>query len=403
MRVLQIGRYYPPYMGGMENHLQSLCNELRKKMEVEVIVANDRMTTVNEVVDGVRVSRVGTMLTVRSASICPSMLSRIRSSKAEIVHLHCPNPTAILAYLGSGHQGRLIVTYHSDIVRQKILGTLFEPILHAFLRRSAAIIVTSQKYLQTSPVLSRYFSRCRVIPYGISPTSLRSPDPAAVLRLREQYGSRFALSVGRLVYYKGFEYLVRAMARVNGKLLIAGDGPLRNSLQRLTTSLHLDQKVIFLGGIQNENLGRYYDAARCLVLPSVPRSEGVGILQLEGMTCGKPVVNTSLDSGVPFVSLDGVTGLTVAPRDSRALADAINTLLDQDELRARFGEAGRLRVKSEFSLESMTHRTLDLYQDVFADAQRGRDRISAPAKSGNESKMSASYFADVLADPLFVS
>lgn len=377
MKVLQIGNYYPPHIGGIENHLQSLCGELRKKTEVEVIVANDRRTTVNEVVDGVRVSRVGRTLTVRRASICPSMISRIRSSKAEIVHLHCPNPTAILAYLGSGHPGRLIVTYHSDIVRQKFLGTLFEPILHAFLRRSAAIIVTSPNYLRTSPVLADHISRCRVIPYGISFTNFRNPDPAAVLHLREKYGSRLVLSVGRLVYYKGFEYVIRAMTRVDGKLLIAGDGALRDSLQRLSSLLHLNQKVIFLGEIENEKLAPYYHAASVFVLPSVARSEAFGIVQLEAMACGKPIVNTSLDSGVPFVSLDNVTGLTVAPRDSGALAEAINTLLERDELRARFGEAARRRVESEFSLESMVRRTLELYKDALADVQGVRDQISA--------------------------
>lgn len=364
IKVLHVGKFYPPHMGGIETHLRALCCELRQTLDLRVIVASDDREGGDEVLDGVQVSRVPTWMTAASTPVCPGMVSKIRGCCADIVHIHLPNPTAVLAYLASGYRGRLVVTYHSDTVRQKVLGALFEPWLHAVLRRSSAIIATSPQYRQTSPVLARYQDRCEVIPYGIALGEFEECDPAAVGRLRELYGPRVVISVGRLVYYKGFEYLIRAMTQVQAKLLIIGDGPLRANLQELTASLNLADKVIFAGEIQNQNVVPYYHAADLFALASVARSEAFGIVQIEAMAAGLPVVNTGLDSGVPFVSLHQHTGLTVPPSDVNALAVAINRLLDDRPLRQRFAAAARVRARNEFSLETMTARTLELYDKI---------------------------------------
>ncbi len=364
LKVLHIGKFYPPHMGGIETHLQALCTELHKSIELRVIVASDDRTASDEVLDGVRLRRVPTSMTVASTPLCPKMIGMIRSSDAQIVHIHLPNPTAVLAYLASGHRGHLLVTYHSDTVRQRILGTLFEPWLHKALRRSSAIIATSPDYRRTSQVLAHYQDRCHVIPYGIQLDEFESSDPAAVAAVRQCYGDRLIISVGRLVYYKGFEYLIRAMARVNGKLLIVGDGPLRGKLQQLATQLGLKEKVIFVGEIQNERVIPYYHASDVFALASVARSEAFGIVQIEAMAAGLPVVNTSLDSGVPFVSIHHQTGLTVPPADSEALAAALNHLLDDPRLRQSLGRAGRRRARQEFSLQTMVSRTMALYDSV---------------------------------------
>jgi len=369
MKVLQVGKFYPPYMGGIETHLQALCGELRRVMDVHVLAAHGEFTTKDEIFEGVPVTRVGTMFTLASAPFCPAMVSRISASDADLVHIHLPNPTAILAYLASGHRGRLVVSYHSDIVRQKVLGRLFDPILQAALSRSSAIIVASVDYLQTSPTLSSFRTRCHIIPYGIRVEDFKRSDPIAVRHLRQQHGDRLILSVGRLVYYKGFEYLIRAMTKVHGRLLIVGDGPLRNRLQALAISLGIPDRVTFLGEIPNQLLSACYHATRLFVLPSVARSEAFGIVQLEAMACGKPVVNTSLDSGVPFVSLDGITGFTVPPADPDALARAINILLEDPALNSQFGEAARRRVEREFTLELMVGRVIHLYQVVLGCAE----------------------------------
>ena len=364
LKVLQVGKFYPPHMGGIETHLQALCGELKRSMDVRVLVANDHRVSADELLNGVSVSRLATHFTLASTPCCPGMAGRIRRSEADIVHIHLPNPMAVLAYLASGHRGRLVVTYHSDTVRQKILGPMFEPFLHQLLRRSSAVIATSPDYRRTSLVLSRYLDRCEVIPYGIALDEFERADPAEVGRLQRQYGDRLIVSVGRLVYYKGFEYLIRAMSKVRGRLLIIGDGPLRPQLQELTGRLNLGDRVIFAGEIQNQDVVPYYHAAQLFALASVARSEAFGIVQIEAMAARLPVLNTTLDSGVPFVSLHEKTGLSVPPQDSDALAAAMNRLLDDPSLRRSLGEAARLRARQEFSLETMTSRVLALYQAV---------------------------------------
>lgn len=365
-KVLHVGKFYPPHMGGIETHLQALCGELRSSVDLRVIVASEDSRSVEESIEDVRVSRVATRLTLASTPLSPGMVRGIRRSDADIVHIHLPNPTAVLAYLASGHGGRLVVTYHSDTVRQKVLGPLFSPFLHRALRRASAIIATSPDYRRTSTVLARYLDRCHVIPYGIDLGQFERADPAAIRAVRERYGERLILSVGRLVYYKGFEYLIRAMQQVRGRLIIIGDGPLRQKLQQLITELNLDDKVVLAGEIQNTDVTPYYHAADLFALASIARSEAFGIVQIEAMAAGIPVVNTSLDSGVPFVSLHNKTGLTVPPADSDQLAIAINRLLDHPELRATLGRAAALRAREEFSIDVMVARTLSLYASIIS-------------------------------------
>ncbi len=366
LSILHVGKFYPPHMGGIETHLQALCGALRPHADVRVIVSSENRNTVEELVDAVPVARLSTLLTAFATSISPAMVARIRHSEADVVHIHLPNPAAVLAYLASGHRGRLVVTYHSDTVKQKVLGRMFEPLLHASLRKSAAIIATSPNYLATSPVLQKFRDRCHVIPYGIDSTQFERSDPDAVRAVRARFGDRLIISVGRLVYYKGFDVLIRAMAAVRGKLLIVGDGPLRQELESLAARLQVTDKVVFAGEIHNAGVAPYYHAADLFALASVARSEAFGIVQIEAMAAGLPVVNTSLDSGVPFVSLDGQTGLTVPPSDPPALAAAINRLLDDQALRQSLGQAGVARAKQEFGLDTMLRRTLDLYQRVGA-------------------------------------
>jgi rhamnosyl/mannosyltransferase len=361
LRVLHIGKFYPPHMGGIETHLQALAGELGRFIDLRVIVSSDTRRGVEETLRGVRVVRVPTPLTLFSTPICPGMVARIRTSASDLVHIHLPNPTAVVSYLASGRRGPLICTYHSDTVRQKVLGSLFQPLLHAILRRSSAIIATSPNYLATSAVLVAHRDRCHVIPYGIDVAQFQHGDPSAANRIRQLYGERLIISVGRLVYYKGFEYLIRAMTKVRGKLLIIGDGPLGGELRSLASQLGVTGKIIFAGEIQNADVIPYYQAADVFALASVARSEAFGIVQIEAMASGLAVVNTSLDSGVPFVSLDGQTGLTVPPADSDAMAAALNRLLDDHDLRKMFSAAAVRRAQQEFTLETMATRTQILY------------------------------------------
>lgn len=372
LRVLHIGKYYPPYPGGMETHLQSLCGELKQTINVEVIVANDEGATVKEVVDGVPVTRLGTFINFAAAPVCPQMVRSIRETQADVVHIHWPNPTGVLAYLASGHRGKLVFTYHSDIIRQKFLRKPYWPILRYALNRASAIIVASPDYVRTSPVLQKFRERCRVVPFGIALEQFNRVDAIEVAKIRQRYGPRIVLGVGRLVYYKGFEYLIRAMKDVDGHLLIIGNGPLRDELEQEVRASGLSERISFLTDVSD--VRPYYHAADVFALSSVARSEAFGIVQLEAMACGKPIVNTKLDSGVPFVSPHGVTGITVPPSDSQALAQAITFLLDNPEQRMEFGRAGKKRVEDEFSLQVMTQRTMEIYQEVINSNTRDEAR-----------------------------
>jgi glycosyltransferase involved in cell wall biosynthesis len=372
LRVLHVGKFYPPHRGGMETHLEALCTRLAGHVDVRVLVSADGWRTVRETRGGVPVTRVGTLASVASAALNPGMAREIRESGADVVHLHHPNPTATLSYLASGHRGPLVVTYHSDIVRQRVLGALFAPVLEALMRRASAVLVSSPNYLESSPVLRRHAFRCRVLPFGVAPEEFERCDSNAYQSVRARYGPRMVLGVGRLVYYKGFEYLVRAAAGLDAHLVLAGDGPERPALERLAARLGVADRVSLVGSVPD--LLPFYHAASVFVLPAVARSEAFGLVQLEAMACGTPVVNTAIASGVPFVSRHGETGLTVPPADAGALAAAIGALLDNPALRDRLGRAARRRVVEEFSADRMVARTLDVYREV------SRRTVPAPAQ-----------------------
>ncbi|HEX2207642.1 MAG TPA: glycosyltransferase [Longimicrobium sp.] len=368
MRVLQVGKFYPPHHGGMESHVQTLVHELRSEVDVQVLVSNDGRRTVRESDGGIPVTRMGALATFASASINPKMARAIREANADVVHFHHPNPTAVLSYLASGRRGPLVVTYHSDIVRQRVLGAAFSPILQRFLRGAHAILASSPDYAHSSPVLRRHAERVRIVPFGIRAREFETADEDAVAAIRARHGPRMVLGVGRLVYYKGFDYLVRAMRAVDARLVILGDGPLRGALQARAAELGIADRAGFPG--QVPELAPWYHAADVFVLPAIARSEAFGLVQLEAMAAGTPVVNTKLHTGVPFVSRDGESGITVPPEDADALAAALNRLLGDDALRRRMGEAARERVRREFSLERMVRDTIAVYRQAVTDVSR---------------------------------
>ncbi|HEX5871001.1 MAG TPA: glycosyltransferase [Longimicrobium sp.] len=364
MRVLHVGKFYPPHRGGMESHLETLARELSADVDVEVLVSSSGRRTIRETLDGIPVTRIGKVGSFAAASLNPGMARAIRDAEADVVHFHHPNPTGVLSYLASGRRGPLVVTYHSDIIRQRALGAAFAPVLHRFLRRAHAILASSPDYAATSPVLRRHASRVRIVPFGIRAEAFETADAGAVAAIRARHGPRLVVGAGRLVYYKGFDYLVRAMAAVDARLVLLGDGPLRGALQALAHEAGVADRVHLAGSVAD--FAPWYHAADVFALPAVARSEAFGLVQLEAMAAGTPVVNTRLDSGVPFVSRDGETGITVPPADVDALAAALNRLLGDAPLRRRLGEAGRERVRREFSLDRMVAQTLAVYQQAMS-------------------------------------
>jgi glycosyltransferase involved in cell wall biosynthesis len=365
-KVLHVGKFYPPYKGGMETHLQQLCHALQNDVDIEVIVANDSAQTVHERDGDINVHRLGALANIASAPICPGMAKLIRNTPADIIHLHMPNPAAVVALFASRHPAKIVVTHQSDVLRQRVLNLAYEPWLRWMMSRASRIIALTPNYIQSSTTLARYREKCVAIPHGINLAEFEHVDQQQIAEIQRRFGAKIVLAVGRLVYYKGFEYLVRAISETDATLLIIGTGPLREKLVSVAHDSHVADRVHFLGEVNN--VLPYYCAARMFALASVARSEAFGIVQLEAMACGTPVINTNLDTGVPFVSLNGVSGLTVAPANSGALRDAINSLLCDDELHRRLALGARHRVREHFTVSRMAEQTLQLYKEVLSGA-----------------------------------
>jgi glycosyltransferase involved in cell wall biosynthesis len=374
MRVVQLGKYYYPHMGGIETHLDLLCRSLSHSVDVEAVVFNIGRETLREAVEGVSVTRCGTLVTFASSPVSPAMAWELSKRNYDVLHLHTPNPLAAAAYLASRKPRRhaLVVTHHSDIVRQARLKHLVSPVMRMVLERADAILTTSPNYLASSKELEPFRTKCHVVPYGLDLQAL-APDEGArstAARIRAQHPGPLVLSVGRLIYYKGFDVAIEAMKGTAATLLIIGEGPLRASLEAKARALDVADRVAFVGEVHNRSLLPYYLAADLFVLASVARSEAFGIVQLEAMACRVPVVNTALDSGVPFASRHGDTGITVPPGDAIALGAAIRRLLGDADLRRHYGERGRARVEAEFSVGQMAAAIWLIYRQVH-EAQLG--------------------------------
>jgi rhamnosyl/mannosyltransferase len=364
--VLQVGKFYYPVKGGVENHLYLLCNELKKDYRTEVLVANEGFKGYSEVVNEVKVRRLMNFGRLFSMSFCPSMALWFRKIKSKIIHVHLPNPLADFSYLIARPRGKLLVMYHSDIVRQRMLLPLYRPVLFALLRRAEFIIATSRNYIDSSYILKKFHHKCVVVPLGIDLKrfELTGPVREKVKSIQNRFGRQMLLFVGRLVYYKGLEFLIEAMKDISAHLVIIGTGPLERKLNNMVKRLGLEDKITFLYNISDEELPAYYHASEIFVLPSIERSEAFGIVQLEAMACSKPVISTRLNSGVPFVNLDRETGIVVTPRSSKEISNGANILLPDEKLRRRLGKNGRERVERIFTKERVASRIKEIYHSM---------------------------------------
>ena len=365
MRVLQVYKDYdPPVKGGIEGHLNLLANGLaRRNVEVQVLVSNTCPQDQWVWEGAIPVTKAGQWGRLASAPLNPGFprLLKTLSRQADLVHFHFPNPTGEISALAVALSTPAVVTYHSDIVRQKRLRLLYQPLMNLFLSRVDRIIATSPGYLRTSKTLIRFRRKTVVIPLGV--------DLQRFQVSTEISGSRGSipeiLFVGRFRYYKGLHILIEAMKKVKGaRLLLVGRGPLEPELESRITSDGLAQKVILLGELGHDDLIRQIRESRVLVLPSVERSEAFGIVLMEAMACGKAVISTELGTGTSFVNQHGKTGLVVPPGNPQALADALNALV-KDPRRCRLmGRTAHRRIRSHFSADLMVERTLAVYRSV---------------------------------------
>ncbi len=363
LKVLEVNKAYYPHIGGIETLVKQYSQELGTicNADVKTLVCRDgRGKTTRETLDGVKLTRAGSLGTYFS---CPLSLSFIRlfrkmAREADVVHIHVPFPLADAALLLSGFKGRVVVSWHSDVVKQKKLMTFYKPFMMKLLKRADCIITATKGHIDGSDYLPDFRRKCRIVPYGITPGDYLSIERSPVLtnRLSDKKNVKVFFT-GRLVYYKGVNILLKAFTMTeNCELFIAGTGEMEQELKAFAKRHNIEKKVHFLGFLPDNELKQAYADCDIFVLPSVAKSEAFGIVQLEAMVYGKPVINTKLPSGVPYVSVHGKTGLTVPPSDAKALAEAINTLAADAKMRENFGKAAAERVMTEFNEKNIIRK-----------------------------------------------
>ncbi|HSH96398.1 MAG TPA: glycosyltransferase, partial [Roseimicrobium sp.] len=324
MRILELGKFYPPYRGGMETLLRSWSEGfVRSGATVECVVANDRPVAIDEVLNGVHVHRLASLGKLFSVSLCPEYVNATRAFPADVWHAHLPNPLADLACLRGDTRVPLVISYHSDIIRQSAVMGMYRPLLHAMLRRADRIVVATPAHIENSPVLPRFRDKCEVIPFGVD--LLPYAKTPALLEQAEEYrkqagGRAILLNIGRLVGYKGQRYLIEAARSLDAVVWIVGTGPLRRELEMLAEEMGVGSRVRFWDDASDSQVAALLHACDVFVLPSITPNEAFGMVQIEAMACGKPVVSCRLPSGVPWVNRDGETGRIVPPADAGALA-----------------------------------------------------------------------------------
>lgn len=366
MKILHVNKFYPPWIGGIETIVSEIAEMLQGAGHANtVLVCQSPIDSKQTEIPGeTKVIRTKTLGSLFGMPISFDFLFAFKraAQNADVILLHHPFPLGFFAAFLFARKKRLVVFYHADIVRQKTVAFLLSPLFHTILSRASDILVTSDRLTHSSPFLRRYQKKCTTIPLWINETNLKQTEEVnrASENIKQRFGQPLILSVGRLVSYKGYEVLIDALQSVSAHALIIGTGPLKQSLLERIHRNKLDDRVMIIDPVAD--LAPYYYAASLFVLPSITNAEAFGIVQLEAMFCGCPVINTSLPTGVSEVSLHNKTGLTVEPKNVIQLSQAINTLTENNVLRKQFSEQAHTRAVTHFSKT----RSLEILESVLS-------------------------------------
>lgn len=377
MKILQLGKFYP-VLGGVEKVMFDLTVGLSETGLSEEGVECDMMCAASDGRRGTEVIRLNphgrilchrTLIEAAKTTIAPSMVTRLRriAKDYDIIHIHHPDPMAAMALRLSGYKGKVVLHWHSDILSQKALLRFYLSIQNWLIKRADTIVGTTPVYLAESPYLQGVQEKCRCIPIGIEPVI---SDSAREQEIRNEYsGRRIIFSLGRLVEYKGYRYLIEAAKYLDDSfmILIGGGGPLRESLQREIDELGVGSRVKLLGKVPQEDLASYYGACELFCMSSVMKTEAFGIVQIEAMSAGRPVIATKIpESGVSWVNEDGVSGINVEPCDSKAIAEAIRTITDNEATWKKFSAGAAKRFAENFTKEKMISKCLNIYAETLS-------------------------------------
>ncbi|MEH2608511.1 glycosyltransferase [Bradyrhizobium sp. AZCC 1693] len=368
--------YYPDLFGGTLSVIRDVCAGLKDIFSAGVLVCSSGGGSSQIVVNDVAVERVrsfGDVLSLPAAPTYPLRLWR-RIAEHDLLALHAPFPLADLVFaFGLGRNRPLVVHWHADIVSHAALRPFVEPLMRRTLRRADAIIVSDTALVENTPLLREFAGKCHTVPFGVDVAKYHRATP---WHDRVNTRGRLVLACGRLVPYKGFDVLVRAAVGQSFEVWIVGEGRERERLEQLIESLGVQDRVRLLGSVPESERVKLMSIADVFVMPSVTSAETFGLVQLEAMAAGRPIVNTALDTGVPHVARDGIEAITVPPGDARKLGDAINTLIADPERRQRMGLAARQRAITKYSTTAFKEGVETVYRQVIAAKVA---RVPAPA------------------------
>ena len=369
MKILQLGKFYP-IKGGVEKVMYDLMLGLSGKgVDCDMLCAAYRGESFTRTMnDHAKLMVVYTLKEMAATMISPSMVVKLRqiADEYDIIHVHHPDPMAALALYASGYKGKVVLHWHSDILKQKALLKFYLPLQKWLLNRADVIVGTTPVYVKESPYLQEVQHKVTYLPIGVNRVE-SSIEEATKIR-NEYQGKRIVFSLGRLVPYKGFAYLIEAAKLLDDDyvVLIGGTGPLKGELQARIDSLGLQDRVKLLGYVADEELPAYFGACHLFCMSSVMKTEAFGIVQIEAMSCGKPVVATRIpQSGVSWVNEHGVSGLNAEPCNAEDLAQCIRDILVDENEYARFSKGALERYESIFTQERMIKHCLDIYEELW--------------------------------------
>ena len=363
MKVLQLGKFYPIF-GGVEKVMHDLTMGLGCDM---LCASADKRRAFNTISfdGGGSIFVAPTLFKASGTMIAPKMVSWLKRHAGEydLIDIHHPDPMAGLALRLSRFKGKVILHWHSDIIGKGVFRFLYKPIQNWLVRRADKIVGTTPVYISESPDLKDAQDKTTFIPIGIEP--LR-PEEESVEKIRRDFkGKKLVFSLGRLIPYKGYEHLIRAASYLpeDYRVVIGGSGPLRDRLQDEIERLGLSGKVTLAGYMKDEDLPSWFAAADVFVLPSVTKNEAFGIVQIEAMSVGTPVVATKIPgSGVSWVNENEVSGLNVETGNPKAIADAVMYITKDDATRKTFSNGARQRYCCLFGKNLMINKIIELYE-----------------------------------------
>lgn len=366
-RILLVNKFYSPWIGGVEAVVQNLAEGLKDEFTTRVLCCSPPDLSTKRLVNNIPVTCARSFATWWGMPMAPEFPFRLwqEASKSDIVHLHLPFPLADLSWLLLKIKKPLVITFHAPIVRQRPVMFLYTPFLESIFKKAQAVIITSPRIKNYIPGLYPFEKKIKIIPLGIDPSLFQLNKAGHNSNLiRRHYGTPLLLVVGRLNYYKGIHVLMEAMSKIDAQLLIIGNGVHGPRLKKILNKLPHRRRIHFIGEKTDSGLINFYHACDIFILPSIYPSEAFGIVQLEAMAAGKPIVNTRLASGVPWVARHNKEALTVTPDDPDSLAKAINLLLEKPDLGKKLGEAGRKRLLQKFTLSTMLASHRELYRSL---------------------------------------